>query len=112
MIVTTTPDIQGRTVTVYLGIVGGDAVLGGNPVGDRMAELLDVIGGRTAAYEKALAEARRLALEALEDRAGEVAADAVVAVRLDCRLVQSDQRTMVAVSASGTAVKLSAPATG
>ena len=112
MIVTTTPEIQGRTVTAYLGIIAGDAVLGGVAVGDRMADLLDVIGGRTTAYVRALAEARRLALEVLEERAADLAADAVVAVHLEERLVQADQKTMVMVSAYGTAVKLTAPGGG
>ncbi|MDF1798221.1 MAG: heavy metal-binding domain-containing protein, partial [Planctomycetota bacterium] len=34
MIVTTTPEIQGRTITEYKGIVCGEAILGANFVKD------------------------------------------------------------------------------
>lgn len=111
MIVTTTPKVQGMSIVAYLGLVAGDAVLGGGAVGDRMADLLDVLGGRTAAHERALAEARRLALEAMEEHAQELGADAVVAVHLESRLVAAEPRPLAMVSACGTAVKLS-PATG
>jgi uncharacterized protein YbjQ (UPF0145 family) len=66
-----------------------------------------VIGGRTAAYERALAEARRLALEAMEEHAHDLGADAVLAVRLESRLAGAEPRPLAMVSASGTAVKLS-----
>lgn len=110
MIVTTTPDIQGRTITDYLGIVSGDAVLGSNLFSDLFASLRDVIGGRTASYEKLFAEAKRLAIEAMEERARDLGADAVVGVDLDCEVIGGDQKTMLMVSANGTAVKLSSPA--
>ena len=59
MIVTTTPNVEGRRITQYYGIVAGEAIMGANIVRDFMASITDVIGGRSAAYEDQLIKARR-----------------------------------------------------
>ncbi|MBV5324468.1 MAG: heavy metal-binding domain-containing protein, partial [Rhodospirillaceae bacterium] len=66
MIITTTNDIQGRSVTAYLGIVSGDAVMGTNIFRDIMASVRDIVGGRSGSYEKILAEAKAFALTDLQ----------------------------------------------
>lgn len=58
MIVTTTPDIQGRAITGYLGLVTGESILGANAVRDFFASVRDVVGGRSGSYEKVLKSAR------------------------------------------------------
>ncbi|MBA2633962.1 MAG: heavy metal-binding domain-containing protein [Chloroflexi bacterium] len=37
MIQTTTPSVEGRTITEYLGVVAGEAILGANIVRDLFA---------------------------------------------------------------------------
>jgi uncharacterized protein YbjQ (UPF0145 family) len=69
---------------------------------DIFAGITDIIGGRTAAYEKSLGEARATALRELEERADALGADAVVGVDLDYEVINN----MLMVSASGTAVSL------
>ena len=86
----------------YLGIVVGEAILGANVFRDLFAQVTDIIGGRSAAYEKSLAEARDTALRELEERAAALGANAVVGVDLDYEVVGN----MLMVSASGTAVRL------
>jgi uncharacterized protein YbjQ (UPF0145 family) len=102
MIVTTTPSVEGRAIKTYLGIVVGEAILGANVFRDIFAGITDIIGGRSAAYEQSLGEARATALRELEERAKALGADAVVGVDLDYEVINN----MLMVSASGTAVSL------
>ncbi len=102
MIVTTTPSVEGRRIASYRGIVVGEAILGANVFRDIFAGITDIIGGRSGAYEQSLAEARATALRELEERAGEMGANAVVGVDLDYEVINN----MLMVSASGTAVTL------
>lgn len=106
MIVTTTSDIQGRSIIAYLGIVSGDAVLGSNLFSDFFASVRDLVGGRTASYEKLFQEAKEVALEEMRQRARDLGADAIVGIDLDYEVIGGDKKTMLMVSANGTAVKL------
>ena len=103
MIVTTTPSVEGKTITAYHGIAVGEAILGANVFRDLFAGITDIIGGRSGAYEASLGEARETALKELEDRAREKGANAVVGVDLDYEVINN----MLMVSASGTAVTVS-----
>ncbi|OWY06590.1 heavy metal-binding domain-containing protein [Thioclava sp. IC9] len=104
MIVTTTPTIEGRPIATYHGIVVGEAIMGANVVRDIFAQVTDIIGGRSGAYESKLQDARATALGELEDRARDLGANAVVGVDLDYEVVG---QSMLMVSASGTAVTVS-----
>ena len=105
MTLTTTPGIEGRTISVYLGIVTGEAIVGANIFRDLFANIRDIVGGRSGAYEQELARARKLALEELEAAAQQVGADAVVGIDLDYEVLGSNNG-MLMVSVSGTAVTL------
>lgn len=101
MIITTTPSIEGHRITAYHGIVVGEAILGANIMRDFFAGIRDIVGGRSAAYEKSLQEARETALAELEERARRAGGNAVVGVDLDYEVVGE---SMLMVSASGTSV--------
>ena len=103
MISTTTPAIEGRVVREYKGIVTGEAILGANIFKDLFASIRDIVGGRSAAYEKELAKARKIALVEMEEAAQLLGADAIVGVDLDYETVGKGG-SMLMVSASGTAV--------
>ena len=105
VIVTTTPDIEGRPVAEYLGLVTGEAILGANVFRDFFASIRDVVGGRSGAYERVLRSARDAAIEEMEDEARGRGADAVIGVDLDYEVL-GKEAGMLMVSASGTAVKL------
>ena len=102
MIVTTTPTIEGRKITAYHGVVVGEAILGANVFRDIFAGITDIIGGRSGAYEKSLAEARETAMSELEQRAAAAGGNAVVGVDLDYEVINN----MLMVSVSGTAVTI------
>lgn len=105
MIVTTTPTVEGRPVRDYLGVVTGEAILGANIFRDLFAGVRDIIGGRSGSYEHVLREARQTALREMEEEARRLGADAVIGVDLDYETVS--QGTMLMVTSSGTAVRLS-----
>ncbi len=100
MIVTTTPSIEGRAITAYHGVVTGETVIGANIFRDLFAGIRDIVGGRSGAYEKVLAEARESALQEMQDRARALGGNAVVGVDLDYEVINN----MLMVSASGTSV--------
>lgn len=106
MIVSTTDSVDGRRVGVYLGIVAGQAVLGTNFFRDFFAGIRDIVGGRSGSYEKELRKAKAMALEEMAEEARELGADAVIGVDLDYEHIGSGDRSMLMVSANGTAVKL------
>jgi uncharacterized protein YbjQ (UPF0145 family) len=101
--VTTTPSIEGKRITRYCGIVNGEAILGANLFKDLFAGIRDLVGGRSATYERELQRAREIALQELEQRAQELGANAVVGIDLDYEVL-GQANGMLMVSASGTAV--------
>lgn len=103
MLLTTTAVIEGRPVSRYLGIVTGEAIIGANIFRDMFATVRDIVGGRSATYEKGLAEAREVALNEMQKRAQELGANAIIGIDVDYEVLgQNNGMLMVAVS--GTAV--------
>lgn len=105
MILTTTPNVEGRSVIEYKGVVFGEVIAGVNFVKDFGASIRNIIGGRSGSYESELIEARTQALKELEERAKAVGADAVIGIDIDYEVL-GQNNGMLMVTASGTAVKL------
>ena len=103
MTITTTPGVDGKRITKYCGVVAGEAILGANLFKDLFAGIRDLVGGRSATYERELQRARDIALNELQARANELGANAVVGVDLDYEVLGAGNG-MLMVSASGTAV--------
>ena len=80
MILTTTPTIQGHNIETYYGIVTSEVIIGANVVKDFMASI--------------------------QQRATAMGANAVVGIDLDFETV-GETGSMLMVSVSGTAVKIS-----
>ena len=104
MILTTTDKIDGREVREYIGIVGGEAIVGAHVFKDIMASLRDFFGGRSKAYEKTIREAKTLAFKDLEENARRVGAEAVIGIDIEYQVV-GQKHSMLMVSINGTAVK-------
>ena len=107
MIVTTTNTIDGKEVTEYLGIVSGEAILGAHLFKDFFASVRDIVGGRSAAYENTMKDAKVIALKELQDEALKLQAEALLAISFHYEVMG---KGMMMVSATGTAVKLKAKA--
>ena len=103
--VTTTRSIEGKKITSYRGIVTGEAIMGANVFKDLFAGIRDIVGGRSATYERELRRAREIAIEEMKTSASELGANAVVAVDIDYETVGGNA-SMLMVTVSGTAVIL------
>lgn len=107
MIVSTTDVIQGVVVEAYLGIVTAEVVYGSNALRDFFAGIRDIIGGRTASYERVFEQGQREAIAELEQRAARMGANAVIGVDLNTDTIQIDQTgVLLLITATGTAVKV------
>ena len=103
MLLSTTSVVDGRPVSRYLGVVTGEAIIGANIFRDMFAAVRDVVGGRSGTYEKALNEARDVAMGEMQKRAEALGANAVIGIDVDYEVLgQNNGMLMVAVS--GTAV--------
>ena len=111
MIITTTQSIEEARIVRYLGVITGEAILGANIFRDVFAAVRDIVGGRSASYERELSKAREIALEELEDWAEELGANAIVGVDIDYESF-GQSGGMMMVSATGTAVLIEKTATG
>ena len=103
MVMSTTNSLEGKQVKKYLGVVTGEAILGANIFKDIFAGIRDIVGGRSASYEKALQDARRLAFTELEEKARRVGANAIIGIDIDYETIGGNG-SMLMVSVSGTAV--------
>ena len=99
MILTTTPSVEGRTIAEYKGIVFGDMIIGFSSSSMKLYKGIDILSSKGYSELKA----RGSALVALELRAREKGADAVVGINIDNKVLNDG---MLMVTASGTAVKL------
>ncbi len=108
VIVTTTPDVQGRDVTDYKGVVTAGAVV-------RLGELRPYIDGigdvgalRSAPFYEQLRKARDIAMTDLKIEAAKLGGNAVVGVSFQYEQSQSTGQSdrLIWIIATGTAVHL------
>ncbi len=105
MILSTTPNIEGKIVTTYRGVVGTEVIFGAMFIKDWLASGKDFTGGRNTIYEQVFQDARTEALREIELKAREAGADAVVNLRFDYQVL-GEKNGMMMVAATGTAVCL------
>ena len=103
MILTTTPQIEGYTIREYKGVVTGETIIGANFVKDFMAGIRDIVGGRSASYEKVLRQAKDTSMLEMAERARELGANAIVGIDIDYETIGGGN-SMLMVATSGTAV--------
>jgi len=104
MLVTTTNNLEGKTIEKYYGIVVGEAIMGANIFKDIFASIRDIVGGRSGSYEQELTRARKIAFMELTDEAKMLGANAVIAVDVDYEVI-GQKGSMLMVSICGTAIK-------
>lgn len=104
MVMSTTNDLKNKEIKRYMGIVTGEAILGANLFKDIFAGIRDIVGGRSASYERELQEARRIAFAEMEEKATRIGANAIVGIDIDYETIGANG-SMLMVSVSGTAVE-------
>ena len=102
MIITSTPQIEGKVILEYKQLVFGEVVAGSNIVRDFFASITDIIGGRSGAYESKLSQSRQAAIDEMAAHAKSVGANAIVGVEVNYASIGA--KGMFMIVASGTAV--------
>jgi len=105
MLISTTSVLEGRRIKQYIGLVSGEAILGANIFRDLFANIRDIVGGRSEAYETELRRAKEIAINEMTQQAASLGANAVIGVDLDYETI-GQSGGMLMVSASGTAVAI------
>ena len=103
MLLSTTPNIEGYNIREYKGVVTGETIIGANILKDFMAGIRDIVGGRSASYEKVLRQAKDTAMQEMMERAMQMGANAIVGIDIDYETIGKDN-SMLMVATSGTAV--------
>lgn len=103
MLLSTTNTLEGKRIIEYKGIVFGETIIGANVFKDIMANIRDIVGGRSGSYEQVLQEARETSMREMEYRAQNMGANAVIGIDVDYE-VMGGSGSMLMVSISGTAV--------
>ena len=101
MLLSTTSEVPGHTITGYQGVVISQVTAGRHLGKDVLAGVRDVFGGRSKSLEKDLEAARQEALSELAAKARQMGANAVVGIRLDMENVGG---SMLLFVGQGTAV--------
>lgn len=105
-LMSTTSLLETHQIVRYAGIVTAHVVAGTNIFRDLFASFSDVVGGRCISYQRELAAIGREALQELGSRAARLGANGVVGVRVDHDEISGGGKSMLMVTASGTAVQI------
>ncbi|GEM_PF-835019 len=105
-IITTSPIIENRTITEYLGPIISNEVLGVNVISDSIASFSDFFGGSSGTYRNKLEDLKRTVLSDLEKQALKLGADAIVGFCIVFNEISGKGKQMFMATATGTAVKL------
>lgn len=105
MLILNTPNIEGKQITEYYGLVTGEALIGANVYKDLFSGVRDVVGGRTSAYEEELRKARDVALTSMEEKADKFGANAILGVQIAYHNLGGTMGNTIMVAVLGTAIK-------
>lgn len=108
MLISTTPNVEGRKIKEYRGVVFGEVINGIDFTKDFMASITNLMGGRSEEYEQEIIDARADALTEMSQRAEKIGANAIIGVKIDYEPMSIGEggAGMLMVTASGTAVVL------
>ena len=103
MIIVTTPQVEGRTITQVHGLATGSTIRSKVIFKDIGAGLKSMVGGELGSYTKMMQESRAQAFERLEEDAARLGANAAVNMRVATSMVTQGAAEILAY---GTAVTL------
>ena len=102
ILVSTTPALEGYHIEQYIQVVSAQTVLGTGLFAEIATWVADKFGIECTVIERKYAAARAKSLQKLQEEALSVGADAVISTSFT---YSSNSRSMIAVIATGTAVK-------
>ncbi|HEY55257.1 MAG TPA: YbjQ family protein [Dehalococcoidia bacterium] len=103
MIITTSAQVEGKTIAKTIGMVKGNTIRARHIGRDIMAGLRGIVGGEITEYTKMMAEAREEAIQRMREDAEAQGANAVVSMRFTTSMIMSNASEILAY---GTAVVL------
>ena len=103
MIITTSSQVEGRTIKKTIGLVKGSTIRARHLGKDIMAGLRGMVGGEIGEYTKMMAEAREQALKRMIEDAEKQSANAVVSMRFGTSMIMQNAAEVLAY---GTGVVL------
>lgn len=101
MMIVTTDDIPGKSITKTIGIVRGNTIRARHVGRDIIAGLKGLVGGEISDYTKLIAESREQAVDRMVDDAKRLGANAIVGVRFTTSVLMGGAAELLAY---GTAV--------
>jgi uncharacterized protein YbjQ (UPF0145 family) len=103
LILTTSSQVQGKSIKKTVGLVRGSTIRARHVGRDIMATLRGLVGGEISDYTKMMADAREEAIQRMIQDAERQGANAVVDMRLGTSMVMQGSAEVIAY---GTAVVL------
>ncbi len=103
MIVTTGNEVEGHTISQYLGVVRGIVVRSPSIAQGFFGGLKSIVGGNIESFAEVCETARNEAFQRMVKHAEEINADAIIGMRYDAT---EFSQNVTEVLAYGTAVKL------
>jgi uncharacterized protein YbjQ (UPF0145 family) len=89
LIVVSSSQVEGKTITKTVGMVKGSTVRARHLGRDITASLRGLVGGEIEEYTKLMAEAREQAIHRMEEQAEKIGANAIVDTRFMTSMVMS-----------------------
>ena len=96
MILTTSNQIEGKTITNTIGLVRGSTIRARHVGRDIMAGLRSLVGGEITDYTKMMAEAREQAIQRMVEDAEGKGANAVVGMKFTTSMIMSNASEILA----------------
>lgn len=103
MIITTSNQVDGRTIAKHVGVVKGSTIRAKHIGKDIMAGFRNIAGGEITEYTKMMAEAREEATQRMVEDATRQGANAIIGMRFATSMVMQNAAEVLAY---GTAVVL------
>lgn len=108
--VTTTPTLEGWRIREYLGPVTAHVVVDGGLLRDLVAGLTDLLSTRSAGHSERLARLSQEAIDRVRSHVISEGGNVLVGLRVDLRELSARGRSMLLVTAGGTAAVAEPPA--
>jgi uncharacterized protein YbjQ (UPF0145 family) len=103
MIITTSGQVEGKTIARTIGLVKGSTIRARHLGRDVMAGLRGLVGGEISEYTQMMAEAREQAIQRMVEDAERKGANAIVSMRFGTSMVMQNAAEVLAY---GTGVVL------
>ena len=101
MIITTSGQVEGKTITKTLGLVKGSTIRARHLGRDIMAGLRGMVGGEITEYTKMMAEAREQAIQRMVEDAEKQGANAIVSMRFTTSMIMTNASEILAYGTGG-----------